>query len=541
MRTNNKGQTRLLKSILFFLAFLAAAGCKKNQAISDTAAETDKALPGLQTSVSSGLIVGVNGHPLNNIVYDGLSTIAGVDYTTQSNMLKAMNMSYYRIDIQTDATGTAVQESRLLDIIAKCQANNIKILPMISDKCSYADTATTTGNYQRAYTQMRGFATKYGQYFDYFELGNEWELFDKLLSQTGGNTHDGTQASDYDLPRVLLAEQYVKGMEAGLKSKLPGKQSMVNTAGFFPTYWMDRMLAAAPTINICAWHYYANMPGNLAAKGYTSNIHQYLYNRYHRPIWYTETNYIFKTTKTQQENENASNDWRVTLTAQAIADPNVKAIIFYELLDEPERSPVNEPHFEEENFGYVKFNNYPGKSDPTAFNTWKANPNRYQDWSYKRPAAELTDQSKTYQAEALAVESHSSGDVVRNFSDPAASGGAGSIIDANAVGDFVSYTIPTVAPGTYYVSVRVKRYPSRGIFQFRAGVSGSSSGSDIGAPYDEYKSTAEYVNVDLGNWVVGTSSAKYFKFTVTGANLSSADPYKYSLAFDYFTFTKITP
>ncbi|MEO6520068.1 MAG: hypothetical protein ABIN91_00190 [Mucilaginibacter sp.] len=149
-------------------------------------------------------------------------------------------------------------------------------------------------------------------------------------------------------------------------------------------------------------------------------------------------------------------------------------------------------------------------------------------------------QSTIYEAESLAIDSYSSGDVVRVFADPAASGGAGSIIDDNAIGDFVSYTIPTVGPGTYYVSAKVKRYSSRGIFQFKAGITGAG-GSDIGAPYDEYNPTPEYIDANLGKWKVGTSTTKYFKFTVTGANASSADPFKYGLAFDYFTFTKIAP
>jgi hypothetical protein len=383
MTPNLKKWMLLLKSILMLLMIIAVASCKKNQVKTEELVVTKTTDTTIKTQ-PAGLIIGTNGHPFNAAAYNASSTVPGVDYATQATMLKAMGMSYYRIDIQTDAVGKASSESKLLDLIAKCQANNIKILPMISDKCSYADTATTTGNYQRAYTQMRGFATKYGQYFDYFELGNEWELFDDLLV-----TPNGQVQSNYDMPRVLMAEQYVKGMEAGLKSVLPNKQSIVNTAGYLPTFWMDRMLAAAPTINICGWHLYADMPANYQSQLGISDIHTFLFNRYHRPIWYTETGYRFKTTKTQQQNEDASNDWRATLTAQAAANPNVKAIIFYELLDEPERSGFTGYNYTEENFGWIKYDNYPGKTNQAAWNAWQANPNRYHNWSYKRPAAEL--------------------------------------------------------------------------------------------------------------------------------------------------------
>jgi hypothetical protein len=370
-----------LISMATVLIFLAVAGCKKSHSTTEEPVVTPPA--DTSKTKSTDLIIGINGHPFNTVAYNAnSSTIAGIDYDTQCNMVKAMGMTYYRLDISTDANGKSTNESKLLSMIAKCQAKNIKILPMIYDRCSY--TGTTTSNYSAAYTQMAGFATLYGQYFDYFELGNEWELFDDLLL----NGKLGTVQADYDMPKLLLAEQYVKGMEAGLKSVLPNKQSIVNTAGFFPTFWMDRMFAAAPTINICGWHYYANVPAAYVSNNLTTNIHQYLYNRYHRPIWYTEAGCIFKTTLTQQANEDASNAWRTTLIAQAKADPNVKAVIFYELLDEPERSGFSPYNFQEENFGWVKYNNYPGKTDQAAWNAWKADPNRYQNWTYKKPAAE---------------------------------------------------------------------------------------------------------------------------------------------------------
>jgi hypothetical protein len=386
MRSNNKGQMLPLKCILILLAFLTAAGCKKNMVTKEGLSEAKQAAAGNLQTMSADLITGANGHPFNTVAY---KNSGGVSYQTQADMLKAMGMTYYRINITTDANGNATSEANLLDLIAKCQANNIKILAMVGDRCSYSAGATPAAQYTKAYTQMSGFATKYGQYFDYFELGNEWELFDSLLyrpSQPGypANFRNGRDSTDYNLPRLRNAEQYVKGMEAGLKSVLPSKQSIINTAGFFPTYWMDRMFAAAPTVNICGWHLYAEMPSGYVGLGVT-NIHQYLFNRYHRPIWYTETGYRFKTSLTQQQNEDASNDWRNTLTTQATADPNVKAILFYELLDEPELGS----QFTEQNFGFVKFNNYPGHSNAAAYNTWLANPNRYQDWSYKRPGAEL--------------------------------------------------------------------------------------------------------------------------------------------------------
>lgn len=363
------------KPLLGALISLLAFACHK-QLPKETLQNEQSTMSPL--GVRSDLIVGINGHPLNTLAYNASSsTVAGISYETQATMIQQMGMSYYRVDVSTNAAGQAVNHAKMLDIIAKCAAKNIKILPMIYDRCRYAGTPTEA--YNEAFTQMAGFATLYGQYFDYYELGNEWELFDDLL--TSG---DGRVENNYDTARVAIAEQYVRGMEAGLKSVLPNAQSMVNTAGYFPIYWMDRMFAAAPTINICAWHLYAEMPGVYQRNLGVTNIHQYLYDRYERPIWYTETNARGVDTFTQERNEDRSNDWRIRLTDEVSTEPNVKALIFHELLDQPERASVY--NYEEENFGFVKYVGYPGKTDMTAYALWQADPNRYQTWVYKKQA-----------------------------------------------------------------------------------------------------------------------------------------------------------
>lgn len=390
MRSENSLQKTIFNSVLALCLAAGVFGCQKQKVVDEASATATDKLPSFPTNLSSGLIIGINGHPLNTIEYNAnSSTIAGVNNQTQANMIKAMGMTYYRIDVTTTSDGTANNESKMLDIIAKCAANNIKILPMIGDKCSY--TSTGTANYNKAFTQMAGFATKYGQYFDCFEFGNEWELFDTLY-RVRPVPHFGMDSTDYNMARVRLAEQYVRGMEAGLKSVLPNKRSMVNTAGYLPIFWMDRMLAAAPTINICGWHLYADMPDAMASntRMMIPDIHQYLYDRYHRPIWYTESGYKAKITNTQEVNEQKSEDWRVRLTGEAMAHPYVEAILFFQLLDRPERTTSTTSYdYGEENYGWIKFNGYPGKTDATAYNTWRADPARYQNWSYKKPAAEL--------------------------------------------------------------------------------------------------------------------------------------------------------
>jgi hypothetical protein len=109
------------------------------------------------------------------------------------------------------------------------------------------------------------------------------------------------------------------------------------------------------------------------------------------------------------------------------------------------------------------------------------------------------------------------------------SNGEGSIIDANAIGDYVTYTVPNVAAGTYNVRVGVKKFNTRGIFQLS--VSGVGTGSsNVGAPQDLYAAAEDYPELDLGTWSPGSTTDKYFKFSVTGKNSASSS---YGIAIDY--------
>jgi hypothetical protein len=106
----------------------------------------------------------------------------------------------------------------------------------------------------------------------------------------------------------------------------------------------------------------------------------------------------------------------------------------------------------------------------------------------------------------------------------AASGGAGTYFNANAVGNYITYTLPVPAAGTYRVRIGIQTKPNKGRFQL------AINGLNIGQQQDEYYPSATYGVRDLGlvSFSVGGNYA--FKFTVTGKNASSSG---YTLAFDY--------
>jgi hypothetical protein len=110
------------------------------------------------------------------------------------------------------------------------------------------------------------------------------------------------------------------------------------------------------------------------------------------------------------------------------------------------------------------------------------------------------------------------------FQDPAASGGAGTYFNANAIGNFITYTVPVAKPGTYHLRVGIQTKPNKGIWQLVI------NGLNIGQPQDEYYPSITYGVRDLGSVSISAGGNYAFKLTVVDKNASSTG---YRLAFDY--------
>jgi hypothetical protein len=105
-----------------------------------------------------------------------------------------------------------------------------------------------------------------------------------------------------------------------------------------------------------------------------------------------------------------------------------------------------------------------------------------------------------------------------------ASGGAGTYFNANAVGSYITYTLPVAKSGTYQVRIGTQTKPNKGIFQLII------NGLNIGQPQDEYYPSITYGVRDLGSVSISAGGNYAFKFTVVDKNASSTG---YTLAFDY--------
>jgi hypothetical protein len=151
---------------------------------------------------------------------------------------------------------------------------------------------------------------------------------------------------------------------------------------------------------------------------------------------------------------------------------------------------------------------------------------------YPTVAAHLSKAPFQFETENLTA-TWTSGVTHRVIDDSNFSNGAGTILDATAVGNEVTYTVPGLAAGNYDVQVGVKKYNTRGVWQLAVAPASSGSFTNHGSPQDEYISTQSFVAMDVGAFTIGSSSDKLFKFTITGKNTSSSG---YGEAFDYIKF-----
>ena len=122
----------------------------------------------------------------------------------------------------------------------------------------------------------------------------------------------------------------------------------------------------------------------------------------------------------------------------------------------------------------------------------------------------------------------SSGPTFRTFTFSGFPDTTGTILDATAVGNSVTFTVNVAKAGTYDIKLSYKRYTTRGISQF------SINSTNVGAPLDQYLPTEGYAIVDYGNFTFPTAGNYSFKFTIVGKNANSTS---FGVSFDDFTLT----
>ncbi len=139
------------------------------------------------------------------------------------------------------------------------------------------------------------------------------------------------------------------------------------------------------------------------------------------------------------------------------------------------------------------------------------------------------DGASNFETEYLAVAG-TSGDTHRVFDWSGFENGIGTILDADAVNDYVTYLVPNLPAGTYTVKVGVKKAGARGQWQLGVKAASGSTFTNVGGMQDEFSVAEAFSEFNLGTWIPGTTSDKHFRFMVVGKNSSSS---AYGIAFDY--------
>jgi hypothetical protein len=321
------------------MALLCAVGltlgsCKKDSAIipeasSDGSPElTTSALEttaNLSTaSLSPGFTLGINGHPLGDVAY------LGTPAADQINLIKKMGMGIYRLNLMTKTDGTCTVPTVLQPLLDAAKAGGVTLLPMLYTKTlDYNDTEAN------AYTKGKivggNFAAKYASVFKYYDMGNDLEL--PILN----SGKDGRVTEDYDQKKLRVTASYLKGMNDGIHANDPDAQTMIS-AGWVHWGFIKFCQNYGVDFDVLAYHWYSDMEAAIAnAKSLNiTDITVTLNGLFPgKPIWITEVNLRPGNMSVFEADQNS---FLTKFIAKCKANPTVKAVLIYELFDEPYKS-----------------------------------------------------------------------------------------------------------------------------------------------------------------------------------------------------------
>jgi hypothetical protein len=284
--------------------------------------------PGVPVS-NSPFVLGVNGH-------FGVDPYLYVTATDQIGFLQKMGMTYYRHDIIFHPDGTISYFDKFKKLYDAATASGITMLPAVCST-NFDINASESDSYAAGNTLGINIATQNSAYFNYYELGNELDN-DAIISG------DGSKAYNYDANKLRTVAAYLKGMDDGIKSVQPTAKTLID-ASWLHYYFVQYMIAYGNKFDIVAWHWYSDME-SAAARAGIADISIMLTRLFNKPIWFTECaqrpNKVFDPVQPQL-------DFMTYFITKVKQNPNVGAVIYYELFDEPQKSAA------ENSYGIVKW------------------------------------------------------------------------------------------------------------------------------------------------------------------------------------------
>lgn len=262
---------------------------------------------------------GINGHPVSQEAYEGTTGIA-----QQLELLKEHQLSWYRCDVLTDLSGN-LANTAFSDLLTQATTKGIKILPVV--RLAGLDYSHTTSQaYAAGKLQGLGFATQYGSYIDYYELGNEQDNDIILLGANGDLT------TDFDAAKFATVASYFEGMIDGIKQADNTAQTIINSGGWLHYGFFQLLENAGIPYDIVGYHWYSEMGSLRTVWASEGDIIDVLSTRFSRPIWLTEINRRDGSFGNQQaEQADVINSYINELDGKT----QVKGFFTYELFDEP--------------------------------------------------------------------------------------------------------------------------------------------------------------------------------------------------------------
>ena len=277
------------------------------------------------------LILGINGHPLNQAAY------LECDLTTQLRLIKKMGLTYYRIDVLTSVDGAAANEDKLIKLVKLAGRYKIKILPIFFlQGFDFNDDLNTST--KKGYILGKGITRRYKTFFNFYELGNEEEL--KVMDRSS----DGSDLSHYNINKARIMAGFLRGMIEGIRENDITAKTIINTAGWLHYGFFSILQSENVNYDILGLHWYSEMGKitDLNLNGKHVNMVDLLTKRYNKPIWITEINRRGGSGVEEYHKESSClKDYLSELKGQQA----VKAFFIYELFDEPNLSDHTEASY----------------------------------------------------------------------------------------------------------------------------------------------------------------------------------------------------
>jgi alpha-galactosidase len=135
--------------------------------------------------------------------------------------------------------------------------------------------------------------------------------------------------------------------------------------------------------------------------------------------------------------------------------------------------------------------------------------------------------SLNYEAELLTFVA--SGATASVQTDAPASGGKHVQLAGNSTGDYLELTLPSVAAGTYQLTLKWKANNNRGKVTLKV------DGTQLGGTLDQYAATASYKSTTFGVTTFASTATHKLRLTVTGKNASSSS---YNVSADAIVLVK---